>query len=121
DGFLIGPLKVSPLKKWFDKFSKRERTGFENEATLSVHIEAPSKFLKRHSQMKMELTYQACSTQFCLFPTKKILTVPMSVTMVQGEAHVSEGTVATTESSTSFFDSSNFEKYLGTGLIAGLI
>ncbi len=40
--------------------------------------------------MKIELVYQACSDQFCLFPTTKILEVPISVTVVEGAPQIQE-------------------------------
>lgn len=82
DGFLIGPIKITPLKTWYDKFSNRERTGIENEATLEFPIEAPSRLLPSQSSadaqletisIKFTLTYQACTDSFCLFPTPKKL------------------------------------------------
>lgn len=121
DGFQIAPFKVEPLKKWFDKFSKKERTGFEKESTLTAHIEAPTRFLKKHTNMKLELTYQACSDQFCLFPTSKIIDVPITVTYVEGEPQITEGKAQPMTAPTSFFGSENFQKYLGSSMVAGLL
>ncbi len=122
DGFQVAPFKIEPIKKWYDKFSKKERTGVEKEATLTAHIEAPVRFLKRFNKMKLELTYQACSDQFCLFPTTKLLEVPISVTMVEGEPQIMEESAITPSAApTSFFDTGNFQKYLGTSMIAGLL
>lgn len=121
DGFQVAPFKIEPLKKWFDKFSKKERSGVENEAVLSAHIEAPSRFLKNYAQMKIELTYQACSDQFCLFPTTKTLTVPITVTMVEGQPRVENMPETSTASPSSFFDTANFNKYLGSSILAGLL
>ncbi|WP_413559943.1 protein-disulfide reductase DsbD family protein [Bdellovibrio sp. HCB209] len=120
DGFKVAPFQLEPITKWYDKFSKRERTGLVGEGTLSAHIEAPTRFLKKHSKMKLELTYQACSDQFCLFPTTKTLEVPIVTPMVEGEAQLQAGT-GSHEDPSGFFDSSNFSKYLGSSMIAGLI
>jgi thiol:disulfide interchange protein DsbD len=79
EGFLIGPLKISPLKSWYDKFSKRERTGVENEATLDFQVEAPTHLVPEPGlafSVKFTLTYQACTDSFCLFPTPKKLATP---------------------------------------------
>ncbi|XGC80297.1 protein-disulfide reductase DsbD family protein [Bdellovibrio bacteriovorus] len=121
DGFKVAPLKVEPLKTWFDKFSKRERSGIENEGTLTAHIEAPSRFLKRHDKMKLELIYQACTDQFCLFPTTKVIDVPISVTYVEGEPQIKEGKASTEQPASTFFGSENFQKFLGTSMAAGLL
>lgn len=123
DGFKVAPLNISPIKTWFDKFSKKDRTGFEKEALLTAHIEAPNRFLKRHTRMKVELIYQACSAQFCLFPTKKIIEFPIAVTSVEGESKLiaSSALPSSTSTTGSFFDSDNLNKYLGTSLLTGLL
>lgn len=121
EGFQIAPFKIEPIKKWYDKFSKKDRTGVEKEATLTAHIEAPLRFLKKHENLKLELTYQACSDQFCLFPTTKAISVPISVTMVEGSPQIKESEALPTMAPTDFFDTSNFKKYLGTNMLAGLL
>lgn len=121
DGFQVAPLNVAPLKKWFDKFSKKERLGIENEATLQAHIEAPNRFLKKHDKMKLELTYQACSEQFCLFPTTKLIEVPITVTVVEGSPQIVEQETTPTMTSPSFFDSGSFQKLLGASMFTGLL
>lgn len=121
EGFKVAPFKVEPLIEWHDKFSKKNRTGIKNEATLTAHIEAPLRFLKRHQTLKLELTYQACSDQFCLFPTVKQIDVPISVTVVEGEPQLQQAEVQPSAAPTAFFDSFNFQKYLASSMIAGLI
>lgn len=121
EGFKISPFKIEPLIKWHDKFSKKERAGMGQSATLTALLEAPSRFLQKHSKMKLELTYQACSDQFCLFPTTKLIEVPIAVTMVEGSPQIVSGEVKPMMTPSTFFDSSNFEKYLGTSILAGLI
>ncbi|MGZ3773679.1 MAG: protein-disulfide reductase DsbD family protein [Bdellovibrio sp.] len=121
DGFQIAPFKIEPLKTWFDKFSKKERAGVEHEAILKAHIEAPTRFLKKYTKLKLELTYQACSDQFCLFPTTKLMEVPITVTMVEGEPRIQEKETVPTVSHPSFFDTASIQKYLGANMFLGLI
>lgn len=121
DGFQVAPFKIEPIKKWYDKFSKKERTGVEGTATLVAHVEAPSRFLKTYNKMRVELVYQACSDQFCLFPTTKLIDIPISVTMVEGAPLIKEGDTAREHTPTSFFDTNNFQKYLGSSMFAGLL
>lgn len=78
EGFLVGPLKVEPLEKWYDKTLKTEKIGFKKTATLVTHIEAPSTWTSKPEQMLVRLTYQACTDEFCLFPTQLSLKIPMS-------------------------------------------
>lgn len=122
DGFKIAPLKVEPIATWFDKFSKKERRGMRDEATLTARIEAPDRFLKKHTQMKLELIYQACSDQFCLFPTTKSMTVPIVTPMIEGEAQLTTPSPGNAlASDKSFFDTQNFSKYLSSSIFAGLL
>lgn len=122
DGFKVAPLKLEPISEWFDKFSKKNRRGIKGEATLSAHIEAPDRFLKKYDKMKLELVYQACSDQFCLFPTTKTLEVPILTPMIEGQAELSPAKPETSSTpSGGFFDTTNFKKYLGSSLFAGLI
>lgn len=78
EGFLIGPPRIEPMKTWYDKFSKRNRTGVEKSATLTFQIEAPTQVYATPGTLKFVLTYQACGETFCLFPTKKNLETPWS-------------------------------------------
>lgn len=121
DGFKIAPFKIEPITEWYDKFSKKQRRGVEKTATLTAHIEAPDRFLQRYTKMKLELTYQACSTQFCLFPTTKTLDVPIMVTMVEGGAQVQEPETKATITPSSFLDASTIKHYLGNSLALGLL
>jgi thiol:disulfide interchange protein DsbD len=121
DGFKIAPFKIEPITEWYDKFSKKQRRGVEKTATLTAHIEAPDRFLHRHTKMKIELIYQACSSQFCLFPTTKTLDVPIMVTMVEGGAQVQEPEAKATITPSSFLDASTIKHYLGNSLALGLL
>lgn len=71
--------------------------------------------------MKLELVYQACSDQYCLFPTTKTIEVPIMTPMVEGTAQLSTPSPVQHEAPVSFFDSANFKKYLGSSMAAGLI
>ncbi|MGZ3770734.1 MAG: protein-disulfide reductase DsbD family protein [Bdellovibrio sp.] len=121
DGFQVAPLKIEPLKKWFDKFSKKDRWGIQKEATLKAHIEAPTRFLKKYDKLKFELKYQACSDQFCLFPTTKLVEVPITVTMVEGEPLIQEKQSLPEMATPSFIDTASIQKYLGTSVFTGLL
>ncbi|NUM59529.1 MAG: thioredoxin family protein [Bdellovibrionaceae bacterium] len=71
NGFKVGPLKLSPIKEWYDKFSKKNKTGVEKKSTLSFILEAPDRFIDAKDKLVIGLTYQACSDSFCLFPKTK--------------------------------------------------
>lgn len=77
DGFLNGALKLTPTVTFFDKFSKKNRTGVEGKSELRVTLEAPPRWVTDTREMKFELTYQACSDTFCLFPKTRTLSTPI--------------------------------------------
>lgn len=77
-GLNIKTLTLNPIKKWFDKFSKKDRTGIEDNATMSLTIETPNRFVDDNGKLVLELTYQACSDSFCLFPKSKDITIPVT-------------------------------------------
>lgn len=66
-GFVLGEWSVGPLKKWYDKFSKKDREGIEGRGELVAELIAPEKFSSQ--ELNFELDYQACGETFCLFPT----------------------------------------------------
>ncbi|MFN9067659.1 MAG: cytochrome c biogenesis protein CcdA, partial [Bdellovibrionales bacterium] len=76
-GFQLGEWQVSPLKTWYDKFSKRDRQGVEGKSQLVAELIAPQSF--DGDVLNFELDYQACSETFCLFPTTKNLQVKFEV------------------------------------------
>ncbi|MBX2987541.1 MAG: thioredoxin family protein [Bdellovibrionaceae bacterium] len=79
DGFHLGPWKVAPVHEFYDKFSKKHRRGMKTTAEMTAGVEAPSRFARDEKRMRLELVYQACSDSFCLFPTTKIIDVPLTL------------------------------------------
>lgn len=77
DGFKQGQMEISPLKEWFDKFSKRNRKGIGSQATMKIRLEAPTQFQSLAEKFKFDLTYQACTETFCLFPVTKSIEIPI--------------------------------------------
>ncbi len=75
-GFLKGALKIDPIHEWYDKFSKRTRRGVEEKSTLKASIEAPVEEVDEAKELKIRLTYQACTEKFCQFPATKTIVIP---------------------------------------------
>lgn len=119
-GFLTGPLEISPEKTWFDKFSKRDRKGFSGQAELRVSIEAPTQLETGNpeaaknpdleNRLQIEITYQACTETYCLFPKTKNFELPWRENL---RPSIKEKTFA--------FDVSNFEQALEQSLWLSLI
>lgn len=78
-GFTSGKLRISPLKTWYDKPTKRNRQGIENDGLIKVNIEAPREFLKSSNELVFKLTYQACSETVCLLPFTKTVHTPITL------------------------------------------
>ncbi|MBL7544895.1 MAG: thioredoxin family protein [Bdellovibrionaceae bacterium] len=76
-GLNVKSIALTPLKRWFDKFSKKERSGVGGSSTMTLIIETPDRFVDEKDKLVFEFTYQACSDTYCLFPKSKDVTVPM--------------------------------------------
>lgn len=114
-GINVKSMTLSPLKKWFDKFSKKDRTGVEGNSSLMLRIETPDRFVDENGKFVFELTYQACSDAFCLFPKSKDITIPTSFT---GNP---KATLANMPKDISLFSAEGFSYFLGQSLSLALI
>ncbi len=118
--FKVGNVKISPIITWDDKFSKKMRSGFKNDAILKAYLEAPLEFVRDSSILKIKFSYQACTSQFCLFPTHKEIQVPIHlVGAIAKPSTVLNNSFA--ESTESFFYADNINRYLQSSLWFGLI
>ncbi len=114
-GINVKTMTLSPLKKWFDKFSKKNRSGVESNSTMNLLIETPDRFVDDNGKFVFELTYQACSDSFCLFPKSKDITIPVSFT---GNPKAS---IANMPKEMSLFSAEGFSYFLGQSLWLALI
>ncbi|MEK6773748.1 MAG: cytochrome c biogenesis protein CcdA [Bdellovibrionota bacterium] len=130
DGFKQGKVSLDGVKEWFDKNSKRNRRGVENKSQMKIQLEAPMTFQNTHSQMKFDLTYQACSETFCLFPLTKTISVPIeligpfSQTPAQIQPQLIPGSSAPSSevrNSVSFFSADQLSQWLGKSWIMALL
>lgn len=65
EGASVGPLALEPLVEFVDTFSKTTKKGMKGEGTIRAEIQLPQQDPK---SVKVMLTYQACTTEHCLFP-----------------------------------------------------
>jgi thiol:disulfide interchange protein DsbD len=80
EGFLVSKTTIEPVVDFFDKNSKKKRRGIKDTATLITVIEAPLSWNKPHSGvLQAELTYQACTENFCLFPKTILVSLQDSI------------------------------------------
>ncbi|MCC6278849.1 MAG: sulfite exporter TauE/SafE family protein [Oligoflexia bacterium] len=80
EGLALGELQISPTIKFFDKFSKRDREGLENQGSIKAPLiftqsAQPGKYVA-----EFKFTYQICSDTYCLLPKTVPLSVPYSIT-----------------------------------------
>jgi uncharacterized protein len=55
------------------QFSDSDLSLYEGDITIKVILESSSSFLKGKKKTEIELDYQSCNNQTCLFPVHKIL------------------------------------------------
>ena len=117
DGVHYGEFKVSPIKDFYDKFSKKNRPSIEGTAILTLPLEAPAQLIgSSKSVFKVDLTYQACSETYCLFPKTKTLMIPFNWASPEAVA-TEEKPVAPATSQWNVFNSDTVKKALEQNLL----
>jgi len=76
---LVGNPTIKPTFVFQDKFSKKDREAFKNHATLSASFEIPEATGDLHGPAEVDLTYQVCSDNYCLFPKTITLAAPLKI------------------------------------------
>lgn len=104
EGFKVTQPKIAPLVEWFDKYSKRNRTGIKGQAVLSAAIEAPAAFTTPAEVLSLTLTYQACTPQFCLFPTIKNIEIPIKLIGYEAASHTQSKGIHSEQDLLSYLD-----------------
>lgn len=82
EGFQVAKYHISPIEEFYDDFSKRQRRGVIGEAVMTAAIGVPRN-PDRDGVLELNLTYQACTKTYCLFPK----TIPIKLNYsIKGEA-----------------------------------
>jgi hypothetical protein len=58
-------------------FSESDMSLYEGMVTIKVVLEADNSLISKKKNVELELEYQSCNNQTCLFPVQKILTVAL--------------------------------------------
>lgn len=118
----VEPFQLTPVVQFMDTFSKKMKDGIKKHATMTAKVVMPN--AESAKSLKLKLTYQACTTEHCLFPKNIVL----SPTLAAGKSgHVaqektSERKPASDESgAASGGGSSEFEKAMGKGLVSAIL
>ncbi len=121
-GAELTDLKLEPLIQFMDTFTKKMKDGIKKHGTMTATLKLQSPDPKG---LKLKLTYQACTTEHCLFPKN----ITLEPTIVQG-AHSTEAPAASTgkaispapaTSSTTAGGSSDFEKAMSGGILSAIV
>jgi len=117
EGFRMGAFKLKPVHEFYDKFSKKKRRGLNETGVMTAHIEAPLEFKKNANKLVFEITYQACSDTFCLFPVTKKIETPIKLIGAPIEATFQPPTTtsAPQAAATSIFSADYFAEVLAKG------
>ncbi len=66
--FKIGEIKTTPEVKFYDKYSKKNRSGIFEKGSLTLLIEAPEKIANTTQKISFDLRHQICSDAVCYLP-----------------------------------------------------
>ena len=71
----LEPFKLSPVVQFMDTFTKKMKDGIKHNGTMTAKLNLKSADPK---SVKLKLTYQACTTEHCLFPKNIVLSPTVS-------------------------------------------
>jgi len=64
----LSKFNINPIVKFYDPISKQQKEGVENNAEMTAVFEVPEEFSYGPQMLELDLTYQACTKEYCLFP-----------------------------------------------------
>jgi len=76
DGFRYQNFTIQGLKKFHDENSAQDKMGVIDSAVMNIVMEAPASLPSGEHPMKIDISYQACTKSYCLFPTTLSVTAP---------------------------------------------
>jgi thiol:disulfide interchange protein DsbD len=127
DDLKVGDVKLSPLVKFMDSVTHKEREGLEHSGTAHVAFEVPQGFNPGNVNAKIKLTYQACSKENCLFPKTISMDLPFVVTASVGSSDSNSGTgpgsavAAGSSAAVSAAPQGSFEKAMSQSLFMAIL
>lgn len=118
----VEPFQLTPIVQFMDTFSKKMKDGIKKNATMTAKVVMPN--AESAKSLKLKLTYQACTTEHCLFP-KHIVLAPTVATQnkasVAAQESTSRGPASTGGVESADGGSSEFEKAMSKGLISAVL
>lgn len=124
----IEPFQLTPIVQFMDTFSKKMKDGIKKKGTMTAKVTLPN--AESAKTLKLKLTYQACTTEHCLFP-KHIVLMPGAMAekaaaigsveqKAQEESAVAPKPAPRTPAA-SGGESTEFEKAMGAGLLSAVL
>lgn len=83
--YYLSEFQIRPTVKFADPISKKFKVGTESYAEMVSLLEVPKEATGGPRQLKLELTYQACGKDFCLFPQKIVVEKNLNISGGQNE------------------------------------
>lgn len=120
----VEPFQLTPIVQFMDTFSKKMKDGIKKNATMTAKVVMPN--AESAKSLKLKLTYQACTTEHCLFP-KHIVLAPTIATQNKANSVAAQEADTRAPASTAGTDSadgggsSEFEKAMSKGLISAVL
>ena len=79
DDLKLDQYKVSPIVPFKDSVTKSMKDGIEGKAVLRALVEVPAGAKAGAVDAQIRFTYQACTSEYCLFPKTRILKAPLEI------------------------------------------
>jgi thiol:disulfide interchange protein DsbD len=128
----IEPFQLTPVVQFMDTFSKKMKDGIKKKGTMTAKVTLPN--AESAKVLKLKLTYQACTTEHCLFP-KHIVLTPGAVaekaaaigstepndSAKTNDAPTKDAPPAKRVPAASGGQSTEFEKAMGAGLLSAVL
>lgn len=121
----LEPFQLTPVVQFMDTFSKKMKDGIKKKGTMTAKVKLPN--AESAKVLKLKLTYQACTTEHCLFPKHIVLTpgaMPekaAAIASVEPKVETKDTTSTSRAPATSGGQSSEFEKAMGAGLLSAVL
>ncbi|MBX9769645.1 MAG: protein-disulfide reductase DsbD N-terminal domain-containing protein, partial [Bdellovibrionales bacterium] len=76
-GIVVSDFQVQPMVKFYDKLAKKEKEGLSEKGEVVATLMIPESLVSKPNTLVLELAYQACAEDHCLFPKRLKLDVPI--------------------------------------------
>ena len=87
NGLQMSQFKIEPVVEFEDVFTKKLKKGVQGKAQMETVLGIPGGFPTGEVKAILEVTYQACTKEYCLLPKK--LQVPLEFTISPGAGPIS--------------------------------